>query len=503
MREFEVALLVANLLACLSWVIRKRPIALKLGLAGANVAALAIHGAVEGFRGQMTFSYVFVALYAIYAAASAKLRMPNRLYARIVKGAVAGMSALCLGLTALAAYALPVFKLPAPTGDYDIGVKYAYLTDERHVEPFLKDASAKRQLAVKIYYPATRAAGKPYAAYFHDSSGLVEAFAAGYHMPAILFKQLTLVKTHVQEGVPVSERQASYPVVLFSHGGGTTMESHTAQCEDLASHGYVVVAVDHTYVASAAELPGRVVTDRDATASFDEGDPLAAITQIMADDDSFVIDELAALNAGEADALLKGKLNLQAIGVVGHSLGGAAAYNLAVRDPRIKAAVNLDGAVYVASDPTKRISPLLMLANDEFHLQAISAREPLMKKWADMPDDERQAVATAYGSQQAYAEIYERQRLAIAGLADALKTSGNLYSIEGSAHMKMSDIGLYVGSGFRRFVGINGSTSSEQCLAIVRAATLTFLDQQLKQEPDASMDSVLHRYPKLHREANL
>lgn len=503
MREFETVLLVVNLLACLSWLSPKRPIALKLGLAVANAGALAIHGAVEGFRGQMTFSYAFVALYAIYAAASAKLRMPDKGFAKIVRGTVASLSLLCVAFTALFARALPVFKLPAPTGDYGIGVQYVYLTDEGRAEPFLKDASAKRQLAVKIYYPAARDADKPYAAYFHDSRGLVEAFAAGYHMPAFLFKQLTLVKTHAREGVPVSDRQASYPVVLFSHGGGTTMEAHVAQCEDLASHGYVVAAVDHTYVASAAELPGRVVTDRDATASFDEGDPLAAITQIMADDDSFVIDELAEINAGGADALLKGKLNLQAIGVVGHSLGGAAAYNLAVRDPRIKAAVNLDGAVYVAPDASKRTAPLLMLANDEFHVQAISAREPLMKKWADMPDDERKSVATAYGSQQAYEEIYERQRLAIAGLADTLKASGNLYSIEGSAHMKMSDIGLYIGNGFRRFIGINGSTSSEQCLAIVRAATLTFLDQRLKREPDASMESVLHRYPKLHREANL
>ncbi|SFA73610.1 Alpha/beta hydrolase family protein [Cohnella sp. OV330] len=503
MRPFEIVLLVANLLALLSVLGPKRSNAVRLGLAGANVAALAVHGAVEGFRGQMTLSYAFVALFAIYAAASTKIRMPVNLFARIVKGAVVSLSFLCLAFTALFAHALPVFKLPAPTGDYDVGVRYAYLTDERRVEPFLKDASAKRQLAIKIYYPATRDADKPYAAYFHDSPGLVEAFAAGYRMPAFLFKQLPLVKTHSQEGVPVSDRQASYPVVLFSHGGGTTMEAHVAQCEDLASHGYIVVAVDHTYVASAAELQARVVTDRDATASFDEGDPLAAITQIMADDDSFVIGELAGMNAGKSGDLLAGKLNLQAIGVVGHSLGGAAAYNLAVSDPRIKAAVNLDGAVNIAPDASKRTAPLLMLANDEFHVQAIAAREPLMKKWADMPDDERQAVATAYGSQQAYEEIYERQRLAIAGLADTLKAAGNLYSIEGSAHMKMSDIGLYIGTGFRRFIGINGSTSSEQCLAIVRAATLTFLDQQLKHEPDASMESVLHRYPKLHREANL
>ncbi|CAI6084247.1 alpha/beta hydrolase family protein [Cohnella sp. JJ-181] len=503
MRVFEIVLLVANLLALLSIPGTKRSNAAKLGLAGVNLAALGLHAIAEGLRGQMALSYAFVALFAIYAAAGSKLRMPNRLIAKIAKGTFVGAALLGLSFTALFAHALPVFKLPAPTGDYDVGVQYAYLSDERRVEPFLKDASAKRQLALKIYYPATRTAGKPNVAYFHDSPGIVEAFTSGYRLPAFLFAQLRLVKTHAQEGAPVSDRQVRYPVVLFSHGGGTTMEAHAAQCEDLASHGYIVVAVSHTYVASAAELPGRIVTDRDATASFDEGDPLAAITQIMADDDSYVIDWLEALDAGGTEYRFAGKLNLQEIGVVGHSLGGAAAYNLAVNDRRIKAAVNLDGAVYVSPGPSQRPAPLLMLANDEFHLQAISAREPLMKKWEDMPADEQAAVASAYGGPQAYIDMYGQQKRAIAGLADALKASGNLYSIEGSAHMKMSDIGLYAGAGFRRFIGINGSTSSEQCLAIVRAATLTFLDQHLKQDAGASMESVLRLYPKLHREANL
>lgn len=500
MREFEIVLLVVNLLALLSVPGPRRSIAVKLGFAGINAAALYLHGAVEGFRFQMALSYAFVTLFAIYVWVSAKVRMPDKWFARFIKRTVIGLSFLSLAFTALFAHVFPVFKLPAPTGDYDVGVQYAYLTDERRVEPFLNDASVKRQLAVKIYYPATRIASKPHSAYFHDSPGLVRAFASGYRLPAILFGQLRLVRTHAQEGVPVSDRQANYPVILFSHGGGTTMEAHASQCEDMASHGYIVVAVNHTYVASAAELPGRIVTDRDATASFDDGDPLAAIARIMADDDRFVIDQLSDFNAGRTDDKFAGKLNLREIGVVGHSLGGAAAYDLALRDDRIKAAVNLDGAVYAVQDPSMRTAPLLMLANDEFHLQAISAREPLMKKWEDMPADEQEAVASAYGSRQAYADIYEQQKRAIAGLADALEVSGNLYSIEGSAHMKMSDIGLYVGAGFRRFIGINGSTSSEQCLAIVKAATLSFLDQQLKHDAGASLESVLRRYPKLQRE---
>lgn len=275
------------------------------------------------------------------------------------------------------------------------------------------------------------------------------------------------------------------------------METHTSQCEDLASQGYVVVAVNHTYVSSATELPDGIVTDRDATASFDDGDPLDAITQIMADDNRYMIDLLTDMNAGETGSIFAGKLDLERIGVVGHSLGGAAAYNLAISDSRVKAALNLDGAVYAVPDASKPKAAFLMLANDEFGIQAIVKREPLMKKWEDMSAEEQQGVASAYGSEQAYIGIYKKQEQAINGLADTLKASDSLFAIEGSAHMKMADIGLYIGPGFRSLIGINGATSSEECLEIAKAATLAFLDQHLKN--GQGMESVLGEYPKLHR----
>ncbi|WP_277424242.1 hypothetical protein [Cohnella candidum] len=67
------------------------------------------------------------------------------------------------------------------------------------------------------------------------------------------------------KGCHWSDRQKNFPIVIFSHGGGTSMEIHTAQCEDLASQGYIVAAINHTYVSSATELPSGIVTDREAT----------------------------------------------------------------------------------------------------------------------------------------------------------------------------------------------------------------------------------------------
>ena len=98
-------------------------------------------------------------------------------------------------------------------------------------------------------------------------------------MPGFLFDHLQLVRTHSKEDLEFSDYQPSYPVVLFSHGAGTTMEVATSQCEDLANHGYVVAAVDHTYVSAATDLDGRLVTAREATKNFDTPEPAEPITQ--------------------------------------------------------------------------------------------------------------------------------------------------------------------------------------------------------------------------------
>ncbi|MCR8842602.1 hypothetical protein NQ117_02815 [Paenibacillus sp. SC116] len=498
MRGFEIALIAMNLLTVFLGPSKKRSKAFLLGLASMNGVVFVLHGIVEGLRYQMVFSYIFVFLFAVYAVVKATVAISENKFTKILKGIAISISILLLTMTSLMAYALPVFKLPSPTGNYDVGVQYTYFTDDQRLEPFLKGSTDKRELSVKIYYPAIQDKSKPNITYFHDSPKLIEVFTKGNRLPKFLFSHLRLVQTHSQEGLLLSDNEENYPVILFSHGGGTTMEVYMSQCEDLASRGYIVVAINHTYVSSATELPGRIVTDRDATVNF-EGDPLDSITHIMADDASFVVDKLEEMNAGKVDSIFAGKLNLEKIGIAGHSLGGAAAYNLAINDSRIKAAINLDGAVYAVSDGTKAIAPFLMLANDEYMIQSVMRGEPFMLKLEEIPAQDQEAVASAYGGKEAYMDIYRKQEQAASELAETLKSSDSLLFIEGSSHMKFADIGLFMGPGFRRFIGINGETSSEQCLDITRAVTLNFFNQYLKDETGDSLESVLRQYPKLQK----
>jgi dienelactone hydrolase len=277
------------------------------------------------------------------------------------------------------------------------------------------------------------------------------------------------------------------------------MEAQTSQSEDLASHGYIVAAIDHTYASAATAFPDRVVSAREATANFDVAEPAEIITRIMAEDASFVIDQLSEMNEGSITSIFLGRMNMEQIGVVGHSVGGAVAYNLAINEPRVKAAIDLDGVVFLTPHAGAReMTPFLMLANDQYHVQAIQERKSLMENFDEVPDAEQNILRGMYGSQEAYQAAYEKARQNVIGLAEVLKASGNLYTIAGSDHLKFTDIGLWFGfRPLRELINIRGATDPKRCLEITKAVTLAFFDQHLKGENSAALEALVKAYPEL------
>jgi predicted dienelactone hydrolase len=498
MRTFEVALIVGNALAALLS-FRKLPKMAWLGVAGINLLALIFHAVFEAFRWQMAFSYLFVPLLSAYALANASGRSRRSHVPLPLKAIAASLSIVLIALTAFLFHAFPVFTLPKPTGEYAVGVQYLALTDENRADPFLDKSPQKRRLMLKVYYPATPDDAKPFAPYFNGSARLLRAWAGFYGMPAFLFDHLRLVKTYAKGDLPVSDALPRYPLILFSHGAGTTMEAATSQCEDLASHGYIVAAIDHPYVSAATDFPDRTVTAQEATTNFNTPEPADPITQIMADDIRFVIKTLGGKNKSRPDAAFRGKINVDKIGVIGHSVGGAAAYNLALSDRRVKAAVNLDGAVYVTPKGSRPVAPFLMLANDKFHVGAITNRQSLMKRLDATPEGERE-MRDVYGGRAAYEAAYKKAQENSVGLANLLKASDALYAIAGSDHMKFTDIGLFLGARWlRELLQIGGSTDPARCLIITQALTVAFFDQHLKGRASEALPALVKIYPELRK----
>jgi hypothetical protein len=77
------------------------------------------------------------------------------------------------------------------------------------------------------------------------------AIATQIGMPSFFLDHLALVKIPAYRESTVASSDQAYPVILFSHGWNGFNAQNTSQALELASHGYIVIGIQHTYGASS------------------------------------------------------------------------------------------------------------------------------------------------------------------------------------------------------------------------------------------------------------
>jgi len=248
---------------------------------------------------------------------------------------------------------------PLPAGPHRVGTHVMRLVDATRDDPFL-DNGTKRELMVRFWYPAFlgRVACKP-ADYTPRAVWNYFSQLMGLPLPA--------VTTNSCLDAPVSE--GAHPVVVFTHGYTGTFTDYTYIFEDLASRGYVVASVDHTYEATAVEFPGgRFVHSGFGShlggPLLENEEALALALTVRVNDLRFVADELERLNE-LGSGPFAGKLDTNRIALAGHSMGGLAASLGVQRDRRFRAGIILD--VHDGDVPEAVVkataTPMLILAS--------------------------------------------------------------------------------------------------------------------------------------------
>lgn len=209
-------------------------------------------------------------------------------------------------------------RIPAPTGKEPVGTKTLHLVDTSRPDPW-KPAAGKRELMVTLWYPA-RHQGDRNAPYM--SKELSKAWVGK--------EDLAGMRTNsTVDARPAGKRR---PLVVLSPGFGMSRASLTGLGEDLASRGYAVAAVDHTYEAPV-EFPGGRIESCELCR---KDDALPAVAPNRSKDIRFLLDQLTGPRSPLA-------VDARRIAVAGHSIGGASAVQALHDDPRVDAAVNLDG----------------------------------------------------------------------------------------------------------------------------------------------------------------
>ncbi|MDH6704937.1 dienelactone hydrolase [Kitasatospora sp. MAA19] len=242
-------------------------------------------------------------------------------------------------------------ELPRPTGRYAAGEEVLRLTDRSRTDPWVPSAGP-RQLAVSMFYPARQDTGEP-APYM--TLGEAQGFVAT-RVPAgtgLQPQDVVDTKTYAYTGAKAAN--GKFPLVVLSPGFENPRATLTSLATDLASHGYVVALVGHTYEDSGETLadgstPGCALCDTGAPDSLPDS---------RAKDVSFVLDQLTGQHPVWR---LSHLIDRDRIGMAGHSIGGASTLNAMAGDRRILAGVNMDGRFWppVPTDTLKGRSFLLL-----------------------------------------------------------------------------------------------------------------------------------------------
>ncbi len=225
--------------------------------------------------------------------------------------------------------------VPTTRGSSKVGTRIVDLIDSTRNDPFLANGT-KRELLLRLWYPA---------------SADQDCKPAGYTSAKVwaYFSELTslpLPQVTTNSCLDARVANGAHPVVVFTHGYTGTFTDYTFLFEDLASRGYVVASVDHTYEATAVEFPdGRFVKSmlgsHLANTWHTDDQSLSFAVSVRLGDLKFVLNELERLNTSAGNPFA-GKLDMGQVALAGHSLGGLTTWLGVQQDARFKAAVLLD-----------------------------------------------------------------------------------------------------------------------------------------------------------------
>ena len=236
-------------------------------------------------------------------------------------------------------------ELPLPGGPYAVGRTIFRWVDTSRPEVLTEDPNDFREVMAFVWYPAELGTGVK-AAYFPNLSTVSKALVQSGEVGWWEVLGLKLIRSGIPfDAVPI-KNQTPFPVVLLSPGNGTNIEFYSSLASEIASHGYIVVGLNHPHDVAAVELVGGDV------APYDKDQWLLSLSahqtytaeriKVRTADVLFVLQQLDQINSDVNSPFFK-VLDLNSVAVAGHSLGGITASDACKADSRIKACLNFDG----------------------------------------------------------------------------------------------------------------------------------------------------------------
>ncbi|KAI5200544.1 alpha/beta-hydrolase [Aureobasidium subglaciale] len=254
-----------------------------------------------------------------------------------------------------------------PLGKYGVASTVMELVDTSKNDTYAPKPEYRRVM-VSAYYPASsiKSCQSIMIPYMTPATAVAyDEMYAAFGIPNGTFGSFEL-STCAFNRKDRSIRAAKFPVVLFSPGLGNSRLEYGVMAQSLASHGYVVITVDHAYDATIVEYPDKTVA---LALDIETDEQIEADLLVRQRDISFLIDQLQSqcLRQSLFNNIADSK-SLKKILMLGHSLGGATAAAVMQTDPRIIAGVNLDGSFFSSVMDKGLSSPFMIMSHQAKNL---------------------------------------------------------------------------------------------------------------------------------------
>ena len=437
-----------------------RPLIIRMLPIGALLLTL-LNFFIEGYRWQMIPIYALALILTATTFFLLDVKPPaSYLTLRLAQGGTLLLLAISTALPIL----LPVPSIPTPSGPHQVGTRIYELSDPARKEIYSGRDEARRFM-IQVWYPAEISSADQRAPWMSQAETFAPAIASYIHMPSFFLDHLALVRIPAYKGSKVAPSDQAYPVILFSHGWNGFNAQNTSQALELASHGYIVIGIQHPYGAvvtvfndgtvaknNPAALPAGAPTEEYETAAH-------LLSDQWAGDMGFTLDFMQ-LQSDDPNSPFHALLDFDRLGVYGHSTGGGAAIQFCGTDTRCKSLLGMDPFMRPVSYEVMEGG----LPQPAFFL--------FSQQWKDDVDSRNNEL---------FHKFYPN-----------VKTPLGVISIDGTSHYDFADLPLL--SPLAPQLGLKGPINGKRVTTIINDYLLSFFDMTLKGEPNSLFEDRSEKY---------
>jgi len=425
-----------------------------------------IHIVIQGIRWQMYLVYLFIAFELVVFIINRLGKGPKRNKEKRNWKSILWILGLIISLILIILF--PYNHIEKPSGSYEVGTFSMDIVDENRIEIYGDTIGEPRKIRIQLWYPTDSTDGLDRAKWLNDGVKVASGIPSFAGMPGFLLRYTARIDSNSYLYATLSDDKSNYPIIVVSHGWFGFRNIHTDFCEMLASNGYIVASIDHTYGSLATVFNDGTVKKVDPNALPDAStvDDFSAYSNKLvttyALDAELTINTIEKLAAGQVrldnytntkdlnkledtsgfSGMFEGRINIDMIGAIGHSTGGGGITQLAMIDDRMDAVFGFDPWV----EPIE---------------------ENLLNQGLSTP--------SIFISSEQWQNHANRKYLKI--IADSDKTVTKMYQLNGTSHKDFTM--MYMFEPISRIIGMSGTIDSSRSIEIQKDFLLQFFDHYL------------------------